>query len=249
MDYVRGGQLYNYLLKERQFTEDTTRFYSAEIFCGVEYLHENGVVFRNLKPENVLLTKEGHVRLTDYGPLLEVDDQLANQDRMNINATPEYLAPEILEGLPFEKSADWWSFGIMLFEMLVGLPPFYSQDVQVMYTKILSGKIKFPDNIGKEAKDLIEQLLITNPKERLTDPNIIKDHFFFVKISDWDKLAAREYEPPIVPKVKTAINDTEIDPIFTSEWIDPDPDPPIEPFVFDPFYPETTYCPPGPFGY
>jgi serine/threonine protein kinase len=145
MDYVNGGELFFHLQKSRKFDEERTRFYCAEICCGIEYLHDAGVLYRDLKPENLLLTGDGHICMTDFGIAKEglTDDDARTE---TFCGTPEYLAPEILEGGGYGKAVDWWSFGTLMFEMLTGLPPFYSQDVQQMYSKIMSAKVKYPDH-------------------------------------------------------------------------------------------------------
>mmetsp|Transcript_13877 Transcript_13877/g.21591 ORF Transcript_13877/g.21591 Transcript_13877/m.21591 type:complete len:470 (-) Transcript_13877:58-1467(-) len=214
MDYVNGGELFFHLQKSRTFDEERTRFYCAQICCGLEYLHENGVLYRDLKPENLLLTGEGHICMTDFGIAKE---GLNNEDDRTgtFCGTPEYLAPEVLEGRGYGKGVDWWSFGTLMFEMLTGLPPFYSQDVQKMYSKIMSAKVKYPDTIGPDARDLLEKLLTRDPDERLSDPKKIKEHPFFASI-DWDKLVAREITPPFIPPVKDAADIGMIDTEFTN---------------------------------
>jgi serine/threonine protein kinase len=214
MDYVNGGELFYHLQKSRKFDEERTRFYCAEICCGIEYLHDSGVLYRDLKPENLLLTGDGHICMTDFGIAKEglhtKDDRTAT-----FCGTPEYLAPEVLEGRGYGKGVDWWSFGTLMYEMLTGLPPFYSQDVQQMYSKIMSAKVKYPDSISADAKDLLQQLLIRDPDTRLSDPKKIKDHPFFSCI-DWDKLVAKEVDPPFIPPVKDASDTGMVDPEFTS---------------------------------
>eukprot|EP01097_Dermamoeba_algensis_P009991 TRINITY_DN71_c0_g1_i6.p1 TRINITY_DN71_c0_g1~~TRINITY_DN71_c0_g1_i6.p1 ORF type:complete len:288 (-),score=58.99 TRINITY_DN71_c0_g1_i6:395-1258(-) len=170
MDYVNGGELFYHLQKDRKFSEERTRFYCAEIVLGLEYLHSENVIYRDLKPENLLLTQEGHICLTDFGIAKE---GLGDDDRTEtFCGTPEYLAPEILENNPYGKGVDWWSFGTLMYEMLNGLPPFYAQDIQEMYTKIISSPLEFSSafNGGPDAKSLIKQLLERNPEKRLTDP-------------------------------------------------------------------------------
>jgi len=214
MDYVNGGELFFHLQKSRKFDEERARFYCAEICCGIEYLHQNGVLYRDLKPENLLLTGDGHICMTDFG--IAKEGLLSDDDRTaTFCGTPEYLAPEILEGGGYGKGVDWWSFGTLMFEMLTGLPPFYSQDVQQMYSKIMTAKIKYPDHISENAKDLLQQLLVRDPEKRLTDPPKIKAHSWFSGI-DWDKLVAKEITPPFIPPVKNAADIRMVDPEFTS---------------------------------
>eukprot|EP00007_Cunea_sp_BSH-02190019_P008008 CAMPEP_0174229438 /NCGR_PEP_ID=MMETSP0417-20130205/416_1 /TAXON_ID=242541 /ORGANISM="Mayorella sp, Strain BSH-02190019" /LENGTH=459 /DNA_ID=CAMNT_0015306985 /DNA_START=130 /DNA_END=1509 /DNA_ORIENTATION=+ len=215
MDYVNGGELFFHLQKDKKFDEDRVRFYCAEIVCGLEYLHVSGVLYRDLKPENLLLTGDGHICMTDFG--ISKEGLMSDDDRTaTFCGTPEYLAPEVLEGNGYGKAVDWWSFGTLMFEMLTGLPPFYSQDVQEMYSKIMTAKLQLPENASPEAQDLLSKLLIRDPEKRLIDPKDIKAHPFFKPI-DWDKLVAKEVEPPFIPPVKDAESTEMVDPTFTSE--------------------------------
>lgn len=215
MDYVNGGELFYHLQKDKKFTEDRVRFYCAEIVLGLEYLHNTGVLYRDLKPENILLTSDGHICMTDFG--ISKEGLLSDNDRTaTFCGTPEYLAPEVLEGNGYGKAVDWWSFGTLMFEMLTGLPPFYSQDVQQMYSKIMTAKLNIPKNISDEARSLLEQLLQRDPEKRLTEPKVIKAHPFFKGI-DWDQLLAKEITPPFIPPVKSEEDTSQVDPHFTSE--------------------------------
>lgn len=215
MDYVNGGELFFHLQKDKKFSEDRVRFYCAEIVCGLEYLHANGVLYRDLKPENLLLTEDGHICMTDFG--ISKEGLLSDDDRTStFCGTPEYLAPEVLEGNGYGKAVDWWSFGTLMYEMLTGLPPFYSQDVQQMYSKIMSAKLNIPKTISPEARDLLEKLLERDPDKRLCDPKVIKAHPWFKSI-DWEKLLMREIAPPFVPPVKDKMDISMVDPTFTSE--------------------------------
>jgi serine/threonine protein kinase len=227
MDYVNGGELFYHLQKDRKFSEERTRFYCAEIVLGLEYLHSENVIYRDLKPENLLLTQEGHICLTDFGIAKE---GLSDNDRTDtFCGTPEYLAPEILENNPYGKGVDWWSFGTLMYEMLNGLPPFYSQDIQEMYTKIISAPLEFPQSFGggPDAKSLIKQLLERDPEKRLTDPKKIKAHPFF-KVIDWDKLYEKEITPPYIPPVSGKESTELVDPTFTSEQVSISPDDPSD---------------------
>jgi len=213
MDYINGGELFFHLQKDKKFSEDRARFYCAEIVLGLEYLHNSGVLYRDLKPENLLLTSDGHICMTDFGIS---KDNLQNEDQTTtFCGTPEYLAPEVLEGNGYGKAVDWWSFGTLMYEMLTGLPPFYSEDIQMMYQQILGGQLNIT-NVSDTAKDLIERLLVRDPNNRLVDPKVIKQHPWFSSI-DWAKLETKEVTPPFIPPVKDELDTTQIAEEFTEE--------------------------------
>jgi len=212
MDYVNGGELFFHLQRDKKFHEDRARFYLAEIACGLEYLHAHGVLYRDLKPENLLLTADGHICMTDFG--LAKEGLLCNDARTStFCGTPEYLAPEVLNGEKYGMPVDWWSFGTLMFEMLTGLPPFYCEDVQKMYQKIVSAHLHIPPNFSPEAKHLVERLLDRDPKSRLSDPKEVKKHPWFAPI-DWEKLENKQLTPPFKPKVKDEISTDNVDPDF-----------------------------------
>ncbi|KAN0027699.1 hypothetical protein ACTFIV_000991 [Dictyostelium citrinum] len=215
LDYVNGGELFYHLQKDKKFTEDRVRYYGAEIVLALEHLHLSGVIYRDLKPENLLLTNEGHICMTDFG--LCKEGLLTPTDKTGtFCGTPEYLAPEVLQGNGYGKQVDWWSFGSLLYEMLTGLPPFYNQDVQEMYRKIMMEKLSFPHFISPDARSLLEQLLERDPEKRLADPNLIKRHPFFRSI-DWEQLFQKNIPPPFIPNVKGSADTSQIDPVFTDE--------------------------------
>jgi len=215
MDYINGGELFFHLQKEHKFTPDRVRFYSAEIVLGLEYLHNSGVVYRDLKPENILLDADGHIKLTDFG--ISKEGLVASDDRTaTFCGTPEYLAPEVLEGKAYTKAVDWWSFGTLMYEMLTGLPPFYSQDVQQMYFKILHANLDLPAALDVDTKDLITKLLERDPTKRLADPKILKAHPYF-KSMDWGDLLDKEIAAPFKPPVKGLEDVSLVDRTFTDE--------------------------------
>jgi len=216
MDYVNGGELFFHLQKEKKFSEERARFYLAEIACGLEYLHANGVLYRDLKPENLLLTGDGHICLTDFG--LAKEGLLCADDRTStFCGTPEYLAPEILDGQEYGKPVDWWSFGTLMYEMLTGLPPFYCDDVQKMYQKIMTAQLNIPAFFSPESKSLVQGLLDRSPVTRLSDPAVIKAHTWFKPI-DFEKLVNKEITPPFIPPVRDA---TSTD-LVAQEFLDED---------------------------
>jgi len=228
MDYINGGELFFHLQKEKRFPEDRVRFYAAEIVAGLEYLHSAGVIYRDLKPENLLLTHEGHIVMTDFG--LSKEGLHDRDDRTGtFCGTPEYLAPEVLEGKGYGKAVDWWSFGTLMYEMMTGLPPFYCEDVQQMYTKIMTADLETPDSVSAAAADLLSKLLDRNPETRLQDPPQIKKHPFFAAI-DFEKLVLKQVKPPFIPEVRGEDDTSNIDSMFTEEPVSiEDDEPPGQP--------------------
>jgi serine/threonine protein kinase len=205
LDYYQGGELFFHLQKHRRFSEEVARLYVAEIAMAFGHLHANGVIYRDLKPENILLDDNGHVCLTDFGLAKELD---AGERTKTFCGTPEYLAPEIIaseEG--HDKMVDWWSLGILLYELTVGIPPFYSQSVKEMYSKIQHGVLRFPPFLTDPCKNLIVLLLNRNPAERLGNFDEIKEHPFFEGL-DWDKVYKKEVSAPFKPTVTDGELDT-----------------------------------------
>ncbi|UPK94540.1 hypothetical protein LCI18_005475 [Fusarium solani-melongenae] len=214
--FVNGGELFHHLQKEHRFDVNRSRFYTAELLCALECLHGFNVIYRDLKPENILLDYQGHIALCDFG-LCKLD--MKDEDRTNtFCGTPEYLAPELLMGQGYNKTVDWWTLGVLLYEMLTGLPPFYDENTNEMYRKILSEPLHFSDVVPPAAKDLLTKLLNRNPEERLgaNGSAEIKAHPFFHAI-DWRKLLQRKYEPTFKPNVTDALDTANFDPEFTSE--------------------------------
>jgi len=226
LDYINGGELFFHLKKEGRFAENRVKMYAAEIASALDHLHNLDIVYRDLKPENILLDSEGHICITDFGLSKQIE---SSEGTHTFCGTPEYLAPEVLKGQGHGTAVDWWSLGTLLYEMLTGLPPFYAQNVNVMYTKILSGELKFPAYISDNAKSLLEGLLTRDPEKRLGSHGgtEVKHHPWFGDI-DWDKLVRKEIDPPFKPKVKSADDTSQIDPTFTRERaIDSVPDPSV----------------------
>jgi len=215
LDFVNGGELFYHLQQQKRFTENRARFYAAEILLGLEYLHNAGVLYRDLKLENLLLTAEGHIVLTDFGLSKEGLDT-SDARTATFCGTPEYMAPEMISSNAYGKAVDWWSFGSLLYEMLTGLPPFYSQDVQQMYRRIVHDRLAFPPYVSESARSIIALLLEKDPERRLTNTVLMKRHPFFEGI-DWDALYRKKITPPFIPPVKSAADISQIDPTFTEE--------------------------------
>ena len=214
--FVNGGELFHHLQREGKFSVWRSKFYTAELLCALECLHGFNVIYRDLKPENILLDYTGHISLCDFG-LCKLN--MAEKDKTNtFCGTPEYLAPELLLGQGYTKSVDWWTLGVLLYEMLTGLPPFYDENVQEMYRKILEDPLRFPDDVDKDARHLLTALLTRDPSRRMGTggPADIKAHPFFKDI-DWKRLMAKKIQPPFKPSVESAVDTSNFDAEFTSE--------------------------------
>uniref|UniRef100_A0AAQ4NQ27 Serum/glucocorticoid regulated kinase 1 n=1 Tax=Gasterosteus aculeatus aculeatus TaxID=481459 RepID=A0AAQ4NQ27_GASAC len=214
---LKKKELFYHLQRERCFLEPRARFYSAEIASALGYLHSLNIVYRDLKPENILLDSQGHIILTDFGLCKENIEP--NGTTSTFCGTPEYLAPEVLHKQPYDRTVDWWCLGAVLYEMLYGLPPFYSRNTAEMYDNILNKPLQLKPNISNAARHLLEGLLQKDRTKRLgcADDFIeIKSHVFFSPIN-WDDLNAKKITPPFNPNV-TGPNDLRhFDPEFTDE--------------------------------
>ncbi|XP_029308229.1 serine/threonine-protein kinase Sgk2b [Cottoperca gobio] len=213
LDYVNGGELFYHLQREGSFPEPRAAFYAAEMAMALGYLHSLDIVYRDLKPENILLDSEGHVMLTDFG--LCKEGVAIGGIMHTFCGTPEYLAPEVLQGHPYSPAVDWWGLGIVLFEMLYGLPPFYSRSKAEMFENILHAPLQVRS--GGSQASLLEELLERDVSKRLggsRDLVEVQEHPFFASIS-WDDLLARKVRPPFIPKVAGPCDFSYIDPEFT----------------------------------
>lgn len=200
LDFVNGGHLFFQLHRQGLFREDLARIYTAEVVSAVSHLHSNGVMHRDLKPENILLDADGHVVLTDFGLAKQFDE---NTRSNSLCGTIEYMAPEIVLGKGHDKAADWWSVGVLLYEMLTGKPPFVGNRQKVQQ-KIIKDKIKLPAFLSSDAHSLLKGLLHKDASKRLGCGSIgsdeIKSHKWFKSIY-WKKLDAREIQPSFCPQV------------------------------------------------
>ncbi|KAI9257652.1 kinase-like domain-containing protein [Sporodiniella umbellata] len=214
--FINGGELFHHLQLEGKFSEERSRFYTAELLSALECLHDFNVVYRDLKPENILIDYNGHIALCDFG-LCKLN--MSENERTNtFCGTPEYLAPELLLGQGYTKTVDWWTLGVLLYEMMTGLPPFYDENTNEMYRKILQDELRFPDDVSADARSLLRGLLTRDPKDRLGNNGSeeIKSHPFFATI-DWRKLNQKKLQPPYKPSVESAYDTQNFDDEFTSE--------------------------------
>lgn len=217
MSFINGGELFYHLQREGKFDQDRSRFYAAELLCALEHLHGFNVVYRDLKPENILLDYTGHIALCDFG-LCKLN--MSETEKTNtFCGTPEYIAPELLESQGYTKTVDWWTLGVLLYEMMTGLPPFYDENVNTMYQRILTDPLQFPSGMPPEAMSVMIGLLQRDPSKRLgaNGGEEIKRHSFFSHHIRWDRLLARKIQPPFKPSVESVLDVANFDTDFTSE--------------------------------
>ncbi|MBN3273796.1 KS6A2 kinase, partial [Polyodon spathula] len=217
LDFLRGGDLFTRLSKEVMFTEEDVKFYLAELALALDHLHSLGIIYRDLKPENILLDEEGHIKITDFGLSKEAIDH--DKRAYSFCGTIEYMAPEVVNRRGHTQSADWWSFGVLMFEMLTGSLPFQGKDRKETMALILKAKLGMPQFLSPEVQSLLRALFKRNPTNRLgAGPDgveEIKRHSFFAPI-DWNKLYRIEIKPPFKPAVGRPEDTFYFDPEFTS---------------------------------
>ncbi|PLB39516.1 cAMP-dependent protein kinase catalytic subunit pkaC [Aspergillus candidus] len=201
MDFVEGGELFSLLRKSQRFPNPVAKFYAAEVTLALDYLHSQQIIYRDLKPENLLLDRHGHLKITDFGFAKEVPDIT-----WTLCGTPDYLAPEVVSSKGYNKSVDWWSLGILIFEMLCGFTPFWDSGSPVkIYENILRGRVKYPPYLNPDAVDLLSQLITADLTKRLGNlhggSEDIKTHPWFAEVT-WDRLARKDIDAPYVPPIR-----------------------------------------------
>ncbi|KAH7023662.1 kinase-like domain-containing protein [Ilyonectria destructans] len=206
MDFVEGGELFSLLRKSGRFPNPVAKFYAAEVTLALEYLHSKNIIYRDLKPENLLLDRHGHLKITDFGFAKRVPDKT-----WTLCGTPDYLAPEVVSNKGYNKSVDWWSLGILIYEMLCGYTPFWdSGSPMKIYENILKGKVKYPAYVNADAQNLLERLITADLTKRLGNlyggPQDVKDHPWFTEVT-WDRLARKDIDAPYTPPVKAGAGD------------------------------------------
>ena len=202
LEYIPGGELFTLLRKKQMFPLEQAKFYIAHIVTIFEYIHSKNIIYRDLKPENILINNKGYLKLTDFG----FAKYLENDKTYTLCGTPEYLAPEIILNKGHGKPVDWWTMGILLYEMLVGVDPFSDDDPMSIYQKIVKGKIHFPKDFDKDAKSLIKHLLNGDTTKRFGClKNGVKDiatHRFFENFN-WRKFVYQKMKAPYIPEIKS----------------------------------------------
>lgn len=225
MDYVPGGELFSILRKNQRFPDHVAKFYAAEVLLAIEYFHSKDIIYRDLKPENLLLDSQGHIKITDFGFAKHVPDIT-----WTLCGTPDYLAPEVIQSKGYGMAVDWWSLGILIFEMLAGHPPFYDDDHLKLYEKILQGKIKWPAYFDPHAKDLLKRLLTPDLSRRYGNlkggADDIKNHKWFSGV-DFVRVANRQVRSPYVPNIRGEGDASHFDryPETSEKYGMPGPDP------------------------
>ncbi|KAH8280051.1 hypothetical protein KR018_002268 [Drosophila ironensis] len=201
---IMGGELFSYHRRMRKFNEKQARFYACQVALALEYMHRMHLMYRDLKPENILLDVRGYIKLTDFGFTKRVDGRTST-----LCGTPEYLAPEIVQLRPYNKSVDWWAFGVLVYELVAGRSPFsiHNRDMILMYSKICLGEFKMPSYFTQPLKMLIEGLMQVETSKRLGNSNDgsieVKSHPWFHGV-DWFSILNKEVPAPYVPTVTGA---------------------------------------------
>uniref|UniRef100_A0A8C3G8F5 Protein kinase C n=1 Tax=Cyclopterus lumpus TaxID=8103 RepID=A0A8C3G8F5_CYCLU len=220
MEYVNGGDLMFQIQRSRKFDEPRSRFYAAEVTSALMFLHRNGVIYRDLKLDNILLDAEGHCKLADFGMCKEgIKNGVTTT---TFCGTPDYIAPEILQELEYGASVDWWALGVLMYEMMAGQPPFEADNEDDLFESILHDDVLYPVWLSKEAVSILRAFMTKNPAKRLGCvvsqgcEEAIKAHAFFREI-DWVLLEQRKVKPPFKPRIKTKRDVNNFDQDFTKE--------------------------------
>uniref|UniRef100_A0A672GPD5 Protein kinase C n=1 Tax=Salarias fasciatus TaxID=181472 RepID=A0A672GPD5_SALFA len=220
MEYVNGGDLMFQIQRSRKFDEARSRFYAAEVTSALMFLHRHGVIYRDLKLDNILLDAEGHCKLADFGMCKE--GILNGVTTTTFCGTPDYIAPEILQELDYGPSVDWWALGVLMYEMMAGQPPFEADNEDDLFESILHDDVLYPVWLSKEAVSILRAFMTKSPNKRLGCvvaqglEEAIKLHPFFREI-DWTLLEQRKIRPPFKPRIKTKRDVNNFDQDFTRE--------------------------------
>lgn len=230
IECVIGGEFFSHLRNAVKFDNDTAKFFAAHVVLVFEHLHSKDIIYRDLKPENLLLDKEGYLKITDFGFA-----KVVSFKTYTLCGTPEYIAPEVLLNKGHGKGVDWWTLGILLYEMLVGDPPFLDEDPMNIYKQILTGKVRFTRSYDKSAKSLTKKLLTSDLSKRY---GCLKMGSSDIKMSKWfadldfDALLEKKLDAPIIPELSSNSDTSNFDeyPEDTEEALPPEFDDGIDPF-------------------
>ncbi|KAL1924148.1 uncharacterized protein VTP21DRAFT_7183 [Calcarisporiella thermophila] len=217
MEYVSGGDLMLHIQRE-QFSEGRARFYACEVLLALEYFHKNGIVYRDLKLDNIMLALDGHIKIADYG--LCKENMFPGNTTNTFCGTPEFMAPEILLEQRYTRAVDWWAFGVLLYQMLLGQSPFKGDSEDEIFDAILEDEVLYPLNMPRHAVHVCQRLLTKDPERRLgsgpTDAEEIKRHPFFGGVN-WDDILQKKIRPTYIPKISSALDTSNFDEEFTRE--------------------------------
>lgn len=213
MEYVPGGELFYHMERLQQIQIDDARLYVAEIGLALDYLHSLGIIYRDLKPENVILDRNGHVKITDFGLSKETDS--TDETASTFCGTAEYLAPELVLQVPYSYPVDIWALGILTYEMILGTTPFYHENNSRMLSKIVSNDPEFPPGLDIRIVDFIQKMLTKDQHKRPKFSEMMSHPFF--EGFDWDGIYKREYRPNFIPQIKDILIANNFDKDFTNE--------------------------------
>jgi classical protein kinase C len=216
MEYISGGDLMLHI-QRGQFGAKRAQFYAAEVCLALKYFHENGVIYRDLKLDNILLTLDGHIKIADYG--LCKEDMWYGSTTSTFCGTPEFMAPEILLDKKYGRAVDWWAFGVLIYQMLLQQSPFRGEDEDEIYDAILADEPLYPISMPRDSVSILQKLLTREPDQRLgsgpTDAQEIMSQPFFRNIN-WDDIYHKKVAPPFLPSIKSATDTSNFDSEFTS---------------------------------
>ncbi|KAI1658399.1 hypothetical protein F4813DRAFT_47532 [Daldinia decipiens] len=216
MEYISGGDLMLHI-QRGQFGTKRAQFYASEVCLALKYFHENGVIYRDLKLDNILLTLDGHIKIADYG--LCKEDMWYGSTTSTFCGTPEFMAPEILLDKKYGRAVDWWAFGVLIYQMLLQQSPFRGEDEDEIYDAILADEPLYPIHMPRESVSILQKLLTRDPDQRLgsgpTDAQEVMSQPFFRNIV-WDDIYNKRVAPPFMPTIKSATDTSNFDSEFTS---------------------------------
>lgn len=201
LEYIQGGELYHLLAQTGYIEPQSAKLYASEVVCALSYLHSQSVVYRDLKPENVLIAANGHIKLADFGFAKMLK---AGERTFTLCGTPEYLAPEVITSTGHDYQCDWWALGVLLYEMLAGRPPFTGETPFALYEAIVNAEVAFPMTMDLTARSLIAALLIKAPGARAAEQQV-KSHQFFAGV-DWTTVEQCKTDPPYKPKIRNPMD-------------------------------------------
>ncbi|KAJ3416581.1 camp-dependent protein kinase catalytic subunit [Chytridiales sp. JEL 0842] len=218
LEYLPGGDMFTHIRKYKRFPEGIARFYASEILAGVEYIHSKGCIYRDLKPENILLDAQGHIKLVDFGFARE----LPSDGKVNtFCGTPAYMAPEIIQKMQYTTAADWWSFGIVTYELMAGYSPFQAESPVKIYEKVLKGEMRWSSQITPLGKTLLSALLESEPSKRLGakgGATALKVHPWFKGV-DWKAIGMQSVPPPHAPRLQGEDDFSNFDKFDEVDWV------------------------------